>query len=147
MVSVTALQIWECILYLKIINYVILTDNTNFWLSTQISDCQQNYLLLLTCLAFHKKLNHLTSPLNNVETCVISKITQNLYFGFCRTFQPNKCVRDDDNRNWPITNEQFKSQLNSRSCKYGGPLLEVAVSMGLICQWIQTHGRSGMNTD
>ena len=39
-----------------------------------------------------QKLNHLTSHLNNVETCVINMITQNLYFGFCQTFQPNKCV-------------------------------------------------------
>ena len=57
-------------------------------------------------------------------------ITQNLYFGFCQTFLPNKCVCDVY-RNWPITNEQFKSQLNSRSCKHGDSLLEVAV--GLIC--------------
>ena len=85
-----------------------------------------------------QKLNHLTSHLNNVETCVINMITQNLYFGFCQTFQPNKCVRDDVHRNWPI-----KSQLNSRSCKHGGPLLEVAVA--LICQWIQAHGRSAMS--
>ena len=70
-------------------------------------------------------------------------ITQNLYFGFCQTFQPNKGVRDDVHRNRPITNEQIESQLNwhFRSCKHGGPLLEVAV--GLICQWIQTRGRSG----
>ena len=42
-----------------------------------------------------QKLNHLTSHLNNVEMCVINMITQNLYFGFCQTFQPNKCVRDE----------------------------------------------------
>ena len=46
-----------------------------------------------------QKLNHLTSHLNNVETCVIKMITQNLYFGFCQTFQPNKRVRDDVDRN------------------------------------------------
>ena len=38
---------------------------------------------------------------------------------------------------------QLELELNSRSLKYGGLLLEVAV--GLICQWIQAHGRSGMN--
>ena len=90
-----------------------------------------------------QKLNHLTSHLNNVETCVINMITQNLYFGFCQTFQPNKCVCDDVHRNWPITNEQLESQMSSRSCKHGGPLLEYAV--GLICQWIQAHRRSGMS--
>ena len=90
-----------------------------------------------------QKLNHLTSHLNNVETCVINMITQNLYFGFGQIFQPNKCVRDDFHQNWPITNEQLESQLNSRSCKHGGPLLEVAV--GLTCQWIQAHRRSGMS--
>ena len=37
-----------------------------------------------------QKLNNLTSHLNNVETCVINMIIQNLYFGFCQTFQPNK---------------------------------------------------------
>ena len=37
--------------------------------------------------------------LENVETCVINIITQNLYFGFCQTFQPNECVDDDVNRN------------------------------------------------
>ena len=46
-----------------------------------------------------QKLNHLTSHLNNVETCVINMIIQNLYFCFCQTFQPNKFVRDDVNRN------------------------------------------------
>ena len=42
-----------------------------------------------------QKLNHLTSHLNNVETCVTNMIIQNLYFGFCQTFQPNEFVRDD----------------------------------------------------
>ena len=46
-----------------------------------------------------QKLKHLTSYFNNMETCVINMITQNLYFGFCQTFQPNKCVRDDVHRN------------------------------------------------
>ena len=78
-----------------------------------------------------QKLNHLTSHLNNVETCAINMITLNLYFGFCQTFQPNKCVRDDVRRSWPITNEQLESQLNSRSCKHGGPLLEVAVGVDM----------------
>ena len=32
-----------------------------------------------------QKLNHLTSHLNNVETCVINMIIQILYFGFCQT--------------------------------------------------------------
>ena len=36
-----------------------------------------------------QKLNHVTSHLNNVETCVINMIIQNLYFGFCQTLQPN----------------------------------------------------------
>ena len=45
------------------------------------------------------KLNHLTSHLNNVETCVINMITQNLHFGFYQTFQPKKGVRDDAHRN------------------------------------------------
>ena len=57
------------------------------------------------------KLNHLTSHLNNVETCVINMITQNLYFDFYQTFQPiNVCVMtftetelsqtSKSNRNW-----------------------------------------------
>ena len=54
-----------------------------------------------------QKLNHLTSHLNSVETCVINMIMQNLYFGFCQTFQPNKFVRDDVHQNVPITNAQL----------------------------------------
>ena len=77
------------------------------------------------------------------EHCWFNMITQNSYFCFCQTFQLNKRVRNDVHQNWPITNEQLESQLNSRGCKHGGPLLEVVV--GLICQWIQAHGRSGMN--
>ena len=76
---------------------------------------------------------------------MINMIIENLYFaifGFCQTFQPNKSVHDEVHRNWPITNEQLELQLNSRSCKHG-ELLEVAV--GLICQWIQAHGRSEMS--
>ena len=46
-----------------------------------------------------QKLNHLTSHLNNVETRVINMNIQNLYFGFCQTFQPNKFFRDDVHRN------------------------------------------------
>ena len=45
-------------------------------------------------------------------------------------------VRDDVLRNWLIANEQLEWQLNSRSWKHGGPLLEVAV--GLISQWIRS---------
>ena len=90
-----------------------------------------------------QKLNHFASHLNNVETCVTKLVTQNLYFGLCQTFQSNKYVRDDVHRNWPITNEQLESQLSSRSCNHGGPLLEIA--MGLICRWIQAHERSGMS--
>ena len=90
-----------------------------------------------------QKSNHLTSHLNNVETCVMNMIPQNLYFGFCQTVQPNKCVCDDVHRNWLITNKQLESHLISRSCKHGGSLLEVAV--GLICLWIEAHGRSGMS--
>ena len=30
---------------------------------------------------------------------MINMIIQNLYFGFCQTFQPNKFVRDDVHRN------------------------------------------------
>ena len=102
-----------------------------------------NWRTLLVQQCALTKVNHLTSHLNNVETCVINMITQNLYFGFCQTFLSNKCVRDDVHRNWPIANEQLESQLNSRSCKHGSPLLEVDV--GLICQWIQAHGRSVMS--
>ena len=60
----TTLQIWECILYLKIINNVILIDNTNFWLSTKLfvtSDvfgvpykCLDNILFQLSMTDFHK---------------------------------------------------------------------------------------------
>ena len=39
-----------------------------------------------------KILIHLTSHLNNVETCVINMIMQDLYFGFCQTFQLNRFV-------------------------------------------------------
>ena len=39
-----------------------------------------------------QKLNHLTSHLNSVETCPISMIIQNLYFGFCQTFQPTNLL-------------------------------------------------------
>ena len=61
-----------------------------------------------------EKLSHLKSHLNNVETCVINMIIQNLYFGVCQTFQPNKCVCDDVHRNLPIADEQLESQLNSK---------------------------------
>ena len=46
-------------------------------------------------------------------------------------------MRDDVHRNSPVTNEQLESELNSRSCKHGGPLLEVAV--GLISHWKMTQ--------
>ena len=56
-------------------------------------------------------------------------------------FSPtNVCVMRSPKLTY-ITNEQLESQLNSRSCKHGGSLLDVAVV--LICQWIQAHGRSG----
>ena len=55
-----------------------------------------------------QKFNHLTSHLNNVETYEINMIIQNLYFGFCQTFHPNKCVLDDIHRNWPITDKQTR---------------------------------------
>ena len=40
------------------------------------------------------KLSHLTHYFNNVETCVINMIIQNLHFGFCQTFQRNKFWRN-----------------------------------------------------
>ena len=71
-------------------------------------------------------LNHLTiSHLNNVETCVINMIIQNLYFAFCQTFQPNRFVRDDVHPNSPVTNEQFGLDLNSRSWDHGTPFWEL----------------------
>ena len=33
---------------------------------------------------------------------LINMITQNLYFGFCQTFQPNKCVSDDIHQVFPL---------------------------------------------
>ena len=54
------------------------------------------------------------------------------YFGFYQTIHPNQFVGDDVHQNVPVTNGQLESWLNSRSCKHGGPLLEVTV--GSICQ-------------
>ena len=57
-----------------------------------------------------QKLDHLTSHLKNVKTSVINMIIQNLYFGFCQTFQPNRYVHDDVHRNW-----QSQTSNSSRS--------------------------------
>ena len=55
---------------------------------------------------------------------------------------PSQQCCDDVHQNWSITNERLKLELNLRSCKHGSSMLEVAV--GLVCQWIQANGRSGM---
>ena len=46
--------------------------------------------LLMSSIETEKQLSYCGSTVNNVKTCVINMIIQNLYFGFCQTFQKNK---------------------------------------------------------
>ena len=95
--------------------HIVSTPPTQIGLKFRLGSNWRTLLVQQCSYIVGQKLNHLTSHLNNVETCVINMIIQKLYFGFCQTFQPNKFVRDDVHRKWPITNEQLESQLNSKS--------------------------------
>ena len=65
------------------------------------------------------RLNYLLSLLCNVEMYMIHMIIQDLYFDFCQRFQLNNFFWWWHNRNWPITNRQPGSELNSGFFKLG----------------------------
>ena len=41
-----------------------------------------------------QNLNHLTSHLNNVETCLINMVTRTLYFGSVKHFSPTRAAAE-----------------------------------------------------